>query len=106
MLERQVVPRQVALVPQRRLLGLCARGVAALGQHGPPAATVREQLAAAWRDMRVGHLLSMLQFGTLPTDLTESNMRLFASEVMPALRAESSAATMADAAGALRGAAA
>jgi len=48
---------------------------------------VREQIAAAWRDMRVGHLLAMLQFGTLPADLTERNMRLFASEVMPALRA-------------------
>jgi hypothetical protein len=28
----------------------------------------------------------MLQFGTLPADLTERNMRLFCSEVMPALR--------------------
>jgi len=37
--------------------------------------------------MRVGHLLAMLQFGTLPADLTERNMRLFCSEVMPALRA-------------------
>jgi flagellar hook-associated protein 3 FlgL len=51
------------------------------------AATVREQIAAAWADMRVGHLLAMLQFGTLPADLTERNMRLFASDVMPALRA-------------------
>jgi alkanesulfonate monooxygenase SsuD/methylene tetrahydromethanopterin reductase-like flavin-dependent oxidoreductase (luciferase family) len=50
-------------------------------------ATVREQIAAAWRDMRVGHLLPMLQFGTLPADLTERNMRLFAGEVMPYLRA-------------------
>jgi hypothetical protein len=53
---------------------------------------VREQLTAAWRDMRVGHLLSMLQFGTLPADLTERNMRLFASEVMPALRAAAAGA--------------
>lgn len=48
--------------------------------------TVREQIAAAWQDMRVGHLLSMLQFGTLPADLTERNLRLFAGEVMPYLR--------------------
>jgi hypothetical protein len=59
------------------------------------AATVREQLMAAWRDMRVGHLLTMLQFGTLPADLTERNMRLFASEVMPALRAEAAAGSAA-----------
>jgi alkanesulfonate monooxygenase SsuD/methylene tetrahydromethanopterin reductase-like flavin-dependent oxidoreductase (luciferase family) len=52
------------------------------------AATVREQILAAWRDMRVGHLLPMLQFGTLPADLTERNMRLFATQVMPYLRAE------------------
>jgi alkanesulfonate monooxygenase SsuD/methylene tetrahydromethanopterin reductase-like flavin-dependent oxidoreductase (luciferase family) len=51
------------------------------------AATVREQIAAAWKDMRVGQLLAMLQFGTLPAELTERNMRLFCSEVMPALRA-------------------
>ena len=36
--------------------------------------------------MRVGHLLAMLQFGTLPAELTERNMRLFAGEVMPWLR--------------------
>ncbi|MCS6946311.1 MAG: LLM class flavin-dependent oxidoreductase [Steroidobacteraceae bacterium] len=48
--------------------------------------TVREQLLAAWQDMRFGHLLAMLQFGTLPAELTGRNMRLFASEVMPWLR--------------------
>jgi len=50
------------------------------------AATVREQIGAAWQDMRFGHLLSMLQFGTLPAELTQKNMRLFASDVMPWLR--------------------
>jgi alkanesulfonate monooxygenase SsuD/methylene tetrahydromethanopterin reductase-like flavin-dependent oxidoreductase (luciferase family) len=50
--------------------------------------TVREQIMTAWRDMRVGHLLPMLQFGTLPEELTDKNMRLFAGEVMPFLRNE------------------
>lgn len=50
------------------------------------AVTVREQIAAAWKDMRFGHLLSMLQFGTLPSELTQKNMRIFSSEVMPYLR--------------------
>ena len=30
--------------------------------------------------------MTLLQFGTLPPDLTVRNIRLFASEVMPALR--------------------
>jgi hypothetical protein len=37
--------------------------------------------------MRFMHLLSMLQFGTLPADLTKKSTDLFAREVMPALRA-------------------
>jgi alkanesulfonate monooxygenase SsuD/methylene tetrahydromethanopterin reductase-like flavin-dependent oxidoreductase (luciferase family) len=48
--------------------------------------TVREQILTAWQDMRVGHLLTMLQFGTLPAELTQKNMQLFASEIMPWLR--------------------
>lgn len=55
-------------------------------------ATVREQIGAAWQDMRVGHLLAMLQFGTLSAELTERNLRLFAGEVMPWLRRLTSAA--------------
>jgi hypothetical protein len=34
-----------------------------------------------------GHELALLQFGTLPRDLTEKNIRLFAREVLPALQA-------------------
>jgi alkanesulfonate monooxygenase SsuD/methylene tetrahydromethanopterin reductase-like flavin-dependent oxidoreductase (luciferase family) len=51
------------------------------------AETVRQQIEEYWKDMRMGHLLSMLQFGTLPADLTAKNMDLFATEVMPHLRA-------------------
>ena len=29
------------------------------------------------------HLLCLLQFATLPADLTENNIRLFADEVLP-----------------------
>ncbi len=53
---------------------------------GSPA-TVREQLLRRGEEMGVGHLMAMLQIGTLPADLTDRNIRLFASEVMPALRA-------------------
>jgi hypothetical protein len=32
------------------------------------------------------NLLCLLQFGTLPRDLTEKNIRMFAKEVLPALQ--------------------
>ena len=54
---------------------------------GSPA-TVREQLAAYSRELGVGNLIAMLQVATLPADLTEKNLRLFASDVMPYLRGE------------------
>jgi alkanesulfonate monooxygenase SsuD/methylene tetrahydromethanopterin reductase-like flavin-dependent oxidoreductase (luciferase family) len=48
--------------------------------------TVVQRLTEAWRDLRFGHLLTLLQFGTLPADLTAKNMTLFAEKVMPRLR--------------------
>jgi alkanesulfonate monooxygenase SsuD/methylene tetrahydromethanopterin reductase-like flavin-dependent oxidoreductase (luciferase family) len=54
---------------------------------GSPA-TVREQLASYSRELGVGNLIAMLQVATLPGDLTEKNLRLFASDVMPYLRGE------------------
>jgi alkanesulfonate monooxygenase SsuD/methylene tetrahydromethanopterin reductase-like flavin-dependent oxidoreductase (luciferase family) len=48
--------------------------------------TVRQMLEHYWKDMRFEHLLTMLQFGTLPADLTRKSTDLFAREVMPALR--------------------
>ena len=50
------------------------------------AATVRERLSAYASDLGVGNLIAMLQIATLPADLTEKNLRLFAREVMPFLR--------------------
>jgi alkanesulfonate monooxygenase SsuD/methylene tetrahydromethanopterin reductase-like flavin-dependent oxidoreductase (luciferase family) len=48
--------------------------------------TVRRAFEGYWNDMRFGHLLVMLQFGTLPGDLTRKNMDFFARDVMPALK--------------------
>lgn len=48
--------------------------------------TVRARLADYHGEIGFGHLLAMLQFGTLPAELTRKNMELFASEVMPHLR--------------------
>jgi alkanesulfonate monooxygenase SsuD/methylene tetrahydromethanopterin reductase-like flavin-dependent oxidoreductase (luciferase family) len=50
------------------------------------ARTVRETLVRYAREIGFGNLLAMLQFGTLPADLTRRNMERFATEIMPALR--------------------
>lgn len=50
--------------------------------------TVRQQIAEHHKKIGFGHLLTLLQFGTLPADLTRKNMELFAKEVMEPLRAE------------------
>ena len=48
--------------------------------------TVRKQLQETHRLLGFQNLLCLLQFGTLPRDLTEKNIRMFAREVMPALQ--------------------
>ena len=49
--------------------------------------TVRQMLAERQKQIGFGQLLALLQFGTLPHDLTKANMELFAAKVMPELRA-------------------
>ena len=49
--------------------------------------TVRRRLAESHRTLGFQNFLGLLQFGTLPGDLTERNIRLFAAEVLPALQA-------------------
>jgi alkanesulfonate monooxygenase SsuD/methylene tetrahydromethanopterin reductase-like flavin-dependent oxidoreductase (luciferase family) len=48
--------------------------------------TVRNKLLNSHRILGFQNFLALLQFGTLPRDLTERNIRLFASEVLPALQ--------------------
>jgi len=48
--------------------------------------SVRQQIEHYYKEIKVGHLLPMMQFGTLPKDLTENSMKLFARNVMPELR--------------------
>ena len=50
------------------------------------AATVRDRLIDYQKQLGFRNLLTLLQFGTLPADLTAANMDRFAGEVMPALR--------------------
>ncbi len=50
--------------------------------------TVRDQLREHRKHLQLGHFLALLQFGTLPHELTLQNIEHFAKEVMDPLRAE------------------
>jgi alkanesulfonate monooxygenase SsuD/methylene tetrahydromethanopterin reductase-like flavin-dependent oxidoreductase (luciferase family) len=47
--------------------------------------SVRERLMDGIKRLRIGHLLALLQFGSMPTDVCKNNIRLFAREVLPHL---------------------
>ena len=51
---------------------------------GSPA-TVRDTLKERVTELRIGHLMVLLQVGSMPPELTQKNMELFAREVMPHL---------------------
>jgi len=48
--------------------------------------TVRQQLAECIKTLRVGHLMVLLQIGSMPKELALKNTKLFATEVMPHVR--------------------
>jgi alkanesulfonate monooxygenase SsuD/methylene tetrahydromethanopterin reductase-like flavin-dependent oxidoreductase (luciferase family) len=48
--------------------------------------TVRKRIAQCQREAGFENFLCLLQFGTLPRDLTEKNIRLFSKEVLPAIK--------------------
>lgn len=52
---------------------------------GSPA-TVRERIAEMVRSMNLGHLMVLLQIGSMPKDLTMHNTKLFAQEVLPYIK--------------------
>jgi alkanesulfonate monooxygenase SsuD/methylene tetrahydromethanopterin reductase-like flavin-dependent oxidoreductase (luciferase family) len=51
------------------------------------AATVRDKIEHYRREAKFGNLICMMQFGTLPADLTRRNMERVAAEIMPHFRA-------------------
>jgi alkanesulfonate monooxygenase SsuD/methylene tetrahydromethanopterin reductase-like flavin-dependent oxidoreductase (luciferase family) len=61
---------------------LMAKGTVLIGS----AETVRQQIEHYRKDIGIGYLLPMLQFGTLPADLTRKNMELFSRDVMQKMR--------------------
>jgi hypothetical protein len=48
--------------------------------------TVRRKLTDAHRLLGFQNFLCLLQFATLPRDLAEKNIRMFAREILPALQ--------------------
>lgn len=56
------------------------------------AATVLEKLEEYHDDLKFGHLLADLHFGTMPSGMTADNQTRFAEEVMAPLRAKTAAA--------------
>jgi alkanesulfonate monooxygenase SsuD/methylene tetrahydromethanopterin reductase-like flavin-dependent oxidoreductase (luciferase family) len=47
--------------------------------------TVRQQLVEESKRLRIGHLMVLLHFGSMPHELTKKNIELFSREVLPAL---------------------
>ncbi len=52
---------------------------------GSPA-TVRREAGGVPVEIGFGHLLTLMQFGTLPAELTRKNLEIYAKEVMPYFR--------------------
>jgi hypothetical protein len=52
---------------------------------GSPA-TVRERLREAMKSLNCGHLMILIQLGSMPPELVRKSTELFAREVMPHMR--------------------
>jgi len=61
---------------------LIERGIIICGSP----ASVTKYITDAHAELGFQELLGMFQFGTLPADLTQKNLRLFATEVLPQIR--------------------
>ena len=48
--------------------------------------SVRQQLEEAAKALNVGHMMVLLQFGSMPPELVRKNTELFAREVLPNVR--------------------
>ncbi len=79
---RSMRQHKSSLVPHHTIESLIERGVVVIG--GPD--TVRKRLEACHGEVGFGQLLVMMQFGSLPADLTLGSMERFARDVMPGLR--------------------
>jgi alkanesulfonate monooxygenase SsuD/methylene tetrahydromethanopterin reductase-like flavin-dependent oxidoreductase (luciferase family) len=78
---------QVGFLARQRRQGLTWKDYVEQGYiiAGSPS-TVREQLRDCIEALRVGHLMVLLQIGSMPRDLTLKNIELFSREVLPHVR--------------------
>ncbi len=86
------LPSMLRTIKMRKSLGtrttrltideLVASGTAVIGSPK----TVREQIERVREATGFARLVTMLQFGVLPDDLTRRNMEMFAAEIMPHFR--------------------
>ncbi len=67
---------------QQTIDDLMAKGMFICGS----ADTVRQKFEEYQKQIGFGYLLTCMQFGTLPHDLTRKNLEIFTGKVMPALR--------------------
>jgi alkanesulfonate monooxygenase SsuD/methylene tetrahydromethanopterin reductase-like flavin-dependent oxidoreductase (luciferase family) len=79
---KRVIAAKQTMFADLTLEGAMEHGMMICGS----AATVRDQLVDYQKDLGFRHLLTLLQFGTLPADLTAANTERFARDVMPSLR--------------------
>jgi len=74
-------PRAEVKLRELKAKDFFARGFVVVGSPK----TVREQLLEGIKRLRIGHLLALLHFGSMPTGLCKRNIDLFAREVLPHL---------------------
>ena len=72
-------PRSAINLRELKAKDLFDRGFVIVGSPK----TVREQLMDGVKRLRIGHLLTLLHFGSMPTELCKKNIDLFAREVLP-----------------------
>ena len=80
---KKIFAHKAALRGGQTVEDLMERGVIVVGSPD----TVRKTLIDRHRQAGFEHVLVMPQFGTLPADLTEKNLRLLGAEVVPVLQA-------------------
>lgn len=80
---RRVTAAKKSIMGARRTIEtLMEHGVVICGSPD----TVRARIIECHRQLGFDNFMIVPQFGTLPGDLTEKNLRLFAKEVLPAIR--------------------
>jgi alkanesulfonate monooxygenase SsuD/methylene tetrahydromethanopterin reductase-like flavin-dependent oxidoreductase (luciferase family) len=81
-MKRVVAGKQSIMGAGRNVENLDKQGVIIVGSPD----TVRRRILEAHRELGFATFMTLLQFGSLPADKTDKNIRLFAKEVLPALQ--------------------